>query len=187
MVLGGAQCLWADVQALERLVGGPWPGLVVAVNDAGVDWPRQLHHWVTMHPEKFHRVLPPGDTGAWEARRRANGYPGGYVRWARRDQHLVDRVVECWAGARNSGLLALRAAQAIGCSRAVLCGVPMDRRPHYHGAHGGEPWRWADRHWQGWLAHHHHLVGWVSSMSGRTRQLLGAPTLQWIEQGETHD
>lgn len=180
LILGGADCLWEDVDRLGELLSRPWPGIVIATNDAGVHWPGRLDHWVTLHPEKFERVCPPGDTGEWLARRSARGHPGGFTTWSRRADHIVDRLLEGWNGG-SSGLFAVAVAHHLGVSRAVLCGVPMDERRHFHEAHGGRPWEWADKHWQVWLRHRERIAGWVRSMSGRTREQFGLPTLEWLE------
>lgn len=174
IVLGGAECLWEDVAALEEMIGQEWPGLVVATNDAGVHWSRRLDHWVTCHPEKFHLVVRPGTTGRWEEERLALGHPGGYVRWARRNPELVDRIVE-WNGGASGLMAAIVATRELGCF-TVLCGVPMNRSRHFHDGRDGEPWKDVDFHWPVWLRFRH-LLERVRSMSGETRKLLGAPTL----------
>lgn len=184
LILGGAECVWDDVEELEEeVLGREWPGLVIATNDAGADWPRRLDHWVSFHPEKFLEVMPPGNTGAWVEERRRNGHPDGAVLWARRAEHIVDRLVEPWDGG-SSGLLACVVAHELACTRGVLCGVPMDRRPHYHRGHGGEPWKWADKHWREWETNEDRIQGWVRSMSGRTEVMLGRPTLDWLTREE---
>ncbi|MFP3947088.1 MAG: hypothetical protein ACLFWG_00025 [Longimicrobiales bacterium] len=184
MILGGAECLWDDVAELERMVGGVWPGVVIAVNNAGVDWDRPLDHWVSMHPEKFHRECKPGKGGEWIRRRRERGHPDGYVTWARREvPTLADRQVEVWAGG-SSGLLAVAVADILNCPLAVLCGVPMDRRPHYHDVWDGKPWVHADAHWPAWTSNEDRLQGWVRSMSGRTREFLGYPDREWLTMRE---
>lgn len=181
MILGGAECVWRDVLRLEHEVlgGRAWPGLVIAVNDAGADWPGRLDHWVTFHPEKFTQVCAPGDCGDWIRQRERNGYPAGYATWSCRSKQLVDRICKSWDGG-SSGLLGLAVARKLGCFRNVLCGIPMDARPHYHAGHGGEAWPWADKHWRIWLRHESKIRRWARSMSGRSREHFGAPTLEWL-------
>ena len=179
LVLGGARELWEDVEALEALVQGPWPGVVVATNNAGVDWPGFIDHWVTCHPEKLHGIDPDG-TGDWIRKRRENGFPDGYKTWGRRAPKLVDEVIADWGGG-SSGFFALRVLHHLGCRRAVLCGVPMTKSPHYHGDQAGRDWRHADLHWRSWGRHMHRVDGgWVRSMSGRTAERLGIPDLDWL-------
>lgn len=172
LVLGGADCLWSDLHELEA-VTGPWPGPVIAVNDAGVHWPRRLDHWATLHPEDLQPRLDA---------RAENGYPGGFIVWAHeRDpwhstggRHLVDRTLPVPTKTGSSGLFAVSVARAIGCERVVLCGVPMTATPHIG---GGGPWTEVERFWPLWDAE---SLEDVRSMSGRTRDLLGAPDREWL-------
>lgn len=181
IILGGADCVWDDLGILEdEILGHPWRDLVIAVNDAGIHFRRTVHHWVTLHPEKFERVLEPGNTGEWLARRMALGHPGGMTLWSRRAEHIVDRKLEKWDNDGGSGLLAVAVAERLGCGRVVLCGMPMDKRPHYHDAHDGEPWQDVEKHWRGWMRQKHRIDGWVRSMSGRTRKMFGYPTPHWL-------
>lgn len=181
MVLGGAAGVWRDVGRLEELLGRPWDGVVVACNEAGVDWPRELDHWASFHPEKFIRVCPPGeDSGDWVVRREERGHPGGFELWSTRADHIVDRVIDAKEGG-SSGLLAVRVAQAKGMLRIALCGVPMTVTPHYHGAHGGRDWKHAAKHVRVWYrAKEAGTLDDVRSMSGRTQRVLGTPTREWL-------
>lgn len=170
LVLGGADCLWDDVEAVEQLIGKPWPGPVVACNEAGAHWPRRLHHWATFHPENF---------AQWETLRRQLGHPPGYVRWSNRNvPEQADRLVQDWGGG-SSGLIAVNVAMDMGW-RSVLCGVPLEERPHFHDRDDGRPWKYANVHIKRWERNQQKLQGKVKSMSGATRQLLGAPTAQWL-------
>lgn len=175
MVIGGAQTVWDDIVALEELIGGPWPDLVIAVNDVGSHWPRHLDHWVSLHADKFR---------AWEQRRAANGYPNGYELWGHRSKNIVDRQVKPWGGG-SSGLLAVSVADILRCDRVVLCGIPMNDMPHFQESKEHNPtkrWPSANSHWRAWerFIPKKRMPEWVRSMSGRTRKVLGAPTIDWL-------
>lgn len=175
LVIGGAECVWADVRALEELLGHEWDGIVIAANDIGCAWPRPLHHWASLHPEKFKK---------WAEQRKKNGLPAAGRTWSRRGRTGTEGQVQPWAGG-SSGMLAVTVAREIGCTKVVLCGVPMTRSPHFRESvvhPQGRTWSSADNHWRSWqkpdvLAH---MRDHVRSMSGRTQQLLGAPTLEWL-------
>ena len=176
LCLGGAAEVWTDVAALEALIGRPWPGLVIAANDVGAHWSRRLDHWVSLHAYKFPR---------WTVARDVRGYPNGYALWGRsRDAAHVHRVVEPWAGG-SSGMLAVQAAHELGCTRAVLCGVPMTMTAHFPGAEERfhAVWYAANGHWTAWRKQAARMEGWVKSMSGRTRELFGAPEIGWLTAG----
>jgi hypothetical protein len=157
------------------MIGHPWDGLVIAVNDVGSHWPRRLDHWCTLHPEK----MP-----AWVKDRTANKHPDGYITWARRGVRGIHRAIESWAGG-SSGLLGVAVAFQLGCQRIVLCGVPMNRDPHFAESKvhpKGKPWSSCDAHWKSWTKGEivNRMKGRVRSMSGKTRDLLGAPDPEWL-------
>ena len=174
VVLGGADSVWEDLLEWESRYGHQWDGLVIAANDVGSHWPRELDHWVSLHPHKFRY---------WEPTRQEQGLPNGYVRWGiDRHRTLVDRqVLSVWGGG-SSGMLAVQVAHLVGCSRAILCGVPMTPTPHFAETQERFPgtWRSAAGHWRAWARCVTLMRPWVRSMSGRTRELLGEPTYEWL-------
>lgn len=174
MLLGGAQSVWRDVVYLEALVGGPWPGLVIACNEIGVYWPRELHHWVTLHPHRFHRVVD--GQGDWLSRRWEAFHPPARYTWAHSQEPdaPVSRTFTPWEHG-SSGLEMVNVAkEELGANRLVLCGVPMDMQPHFNSR---EPWHRAVDFWPAWPERSADL----RSMSGQTRKQFGAPTLEWLE------
>lgn len=168
VILGGAACVWDDLSGVERLVGEPWPDLVIAVNDAGAAYPGRLHHWVSLHPDKF----PP-----WECERQRRGLNVDYETWAHQSLSYapVTHALPL-RGSGSSGFHAVRVAQELGCERVVLCGVPMNADPHFH---NGVAWNDVKRYLPAW-EHYKHEFSNVRSMSGHTRELLGAPTAAWL-------
>jgi len=181
LVLGGGGGLWGEMAGLLAMVGEPWPGLIVAVNNAGIDYPGLIDHWATLHPEKLHVFMENDSTGDWLKIRKERGFPEGFETWSRRSPSLVDHVITPWGGG-SSGFFALTVLHKLGCKRAVLCGVPMTESPHYHQDQGGKDWRHADLHWKSWVRHMHMIQGWVRSMSGRTAETLGVPNLNWLQE-----
>ena len=167
LVLGGASCVWED---LEKIPTG-WADIVIAVNDIGSHYGGQLHHWCSLHPEKF---------PAWEATRKALGHPDGYTKWGRVmpagvDVGPVDRTCKHWGGS-SAGLATRIALVELGATSVVLCGVPQTQTPHYH---NNKPWEHWDLYWADWKKRHKEgKLDAVRSMSGRTRDLLGAP--EWL-------
>lgn len=181
MILGGGECVWDDVKKLEAMIGMEWPHLIIAVNDIGCHWPRRIDHWCTLHPEK----LP----GWMEARKKA-GLPDGYTTWTRENRtrrtrsgdilttHMkVSAQSKLQGGA--SGMLAVAIAlDELGSSKVVLCGVPMNRTPHFKESKNHKPgqiWPGAQSHFRAWTKDpvKGRLMGRVCSMSGETKKLLG--------------
>lgn len=184
LILGGGDCVWDDVLALEKLYGRQWDGLVIAANDVGSHWPRDLHHWVSLHPSKFprwielrgkHHRLPCEGITTWAQVHRWSGRPNYRAR--------ADNEITPWAGG-SSGMLAVQVARdELGVSGAVLCGVPMTKTPHFSETteRFHRVWVGADGHLRAWKDQHARMSGWLRSMSGFTKELLGEPTPDWLE------
>lgn len=174
VVLGSADCMMHDVMQVSEW-GHKTPVTIIAVNDAGWCWPDVLDHWVSLHAENFPE---------WEARRLAAGYSMQYETWSRPkdDGYVCDYRIPHW-GVGTSGLFAVTVAFHLGIDRVVLCGVPMEARP-YAVAHGkwedGWPESEAAIHQPGWEYHYDRMKNRVRSCSGWTRELLGAPTEEWL-------
>lgn len=172
VVLGGAACLHDDLaRALKLFTPDVW----IATNHAGRDTPGIVDHWVSMHPDLMPR---------WIAERaRASREPAGqlWTAWRRRQPTLPDlefKVVENWGG--SSGMLAVTVALEVGCDRIVLCGVPMDaKQGHYNDP---KPWKDALQYRKAWMDRAPGLSPKVRSMSGDTREWLGAPTAEWFDE-----
>ena len=167
LVLGGARCLFADLRAFCRL--GVNPDAIIAVNYAGVVFPGRLDHWVTLHPANF-RIWEPARLG-----------PHGYIRWGPTEHPNVDRVMP-YTGPGSSGLFAtLLGLDELGLDRIALAGMPMDAQGNVDGRA-----RWPDKevglHREGWARALDRIDGRVLSMSGWTRELLGAPTAAWMKE-----
>lgn len=175
LILGGGAGVWDEVLELENnIYRKQWDGLVVAANDVGCHWPRDLDHWASLHPDKFQ---------AWEELRARYGFSQTYEKWGRKAR-FGGRTVVPWAGG-SSGMLAVQVAQTVGALRVVLCGIPMTETPHFEESviHDDRPWKACAGHWRAWEKHIGKMHGWVRSMSGRTLELLGRPTLEWLREG----
>lgn len=176
IVLGGASCVWEDVRAWETIYGREWDGLVIAANDIGSWWPRRLDHWVSLHPNKLAR---------WAEQRVANGFPAAGETWGRLGRYnepvTWTHQLEPWP-LGSSGLLAVQVAQVLGVTRVILCGMPMTSTAHFTESkeNFGPFWYAAAGYWTAWAQHKEHLRGWVRSMSGKTKEMLGEPTLEWL-------
>jgi hypothetical protein len=190
LILGGADCIYNDLDALHKLVwphdgslelprapeaeDGWCPGITIAANDAGFEFER-VHHWVTLHPEKMER---------WQRERlvRWGERKGQPVTWCHQDgkPHLDHALPIRHGCSGSSGLFAVQVALELGCDRIVLCGVPMDARPHFNGPAWHDHWTYRAT-WQRWQAAEE--LENVRSMSGWTRELLGEPTREWLEGG----
>lgn len=126
LCLGGAKCVWDDVERLQI----PYD-VVVACNDIGTVWPGELDAWVTLHPEKLRE---------WIIARAKNGHPDAkFVGTNVAHPHLPPHVVivpyqfQGKTPSFSSGLFTAKyALEDLKCDYAILCGVPMDNQPHDH-------------------------------------------------------
>lgn len=169
LIVGSAASKEADLAAALKLFT---PDLVVAVNQAACDWPGELDGWASYHPEQFPR---------WVAERHRHGRPSAKALFTA-DRRLVSRGlivrrVKNWGG--SSGLLACVVAMHLGAEKGVLVGIPMDaHQGHYYSP--GKPWSDGGNYRRQWLAHLADLARF-RSMSGLTREWLGAPTKEWLD------
>ncbi len=175
LILGGGSCVWDDVAAVELMIGHPWDGIVIAANDVGCHWPRPLDHWCSLHSNKM---------DGWIKQRSANGFPPCGTTWSRGGAaHRAMRQITPWAGG-SSGMMAVAIAAELGVTHAILCGIPMTVTPHFQEStvhQATSPWTQAKAHWVPWPKFAPRM-GFVRSMSGRTRELLGAPDRDWLAQ-----
>lgn len=188
--LGGAATVWRDLRNLVTILGEPWPGRIIVVNNVGVEWPGRIDAWVTLHPEKLSSSDPDHPDGlSWRQQRRANGYPAARETLANRNPELVDTVVQHWGGG-SGGFYMLPVARYLETRKLVLCGTPINETSHFRQStnhENGTTWKHADAHWPAWERKRRkdgeewaYMSQHVRSMSGRTKQMLGAPTLEWL-------
>jgi len=169
LILGGARSVWDDAAAAEVLLAGR-PRMVVACNFAGLTYPGALDAWVSLHPDMF------------SDKRRAPAIE----RAARQFGHLATPGLprleihpERWAG--SSGLYGVQIALGpLGCSGAILCGVPITREAGH--IHWPGPWSEVDRYRSGFRAAAREIAPALRSMSGWTRDEFGAPTPDWLNE-----
>lgn len=170
LVLGGGRDVWAEAGAALEMAQ---PDLTVAVNDIGVRWPGRLDLWATLHPEKL---------AAWRSARALRGLDPAREHIAHELQAGVDREqTYLWPGMNasgSSGLYAVKLALEAGAQRVVLAGVPMTAE----GAHFFDAAPWGERgaFTEAWDIALPRLRETARSMSGWTKELLGAPTPEWL-------
>lgn len=186
LVVGSAACWLDDAGAAKELAKFD---AVCCIKRAGIHWPGTFDVWATLHPE-FHAAF---------AKRRAElGLPGGYEVVAPPDRELgtkgkakpeVTRTVSYrWPGmnaSAGSGIYGAKVMLDAGY-RVVLAGVPMNDDPHFL-THE----KWKDGRWDGvnsfmpgLRAATPHLMGRVKSMSGYTKEILGAVTPEWLAESQ---
>lgn len=175
VIAGCAQCVWTDLCAI------PWRfkcADVMAINDMIMHYPGKLAHAYSNDTNML---------DAWVAARR----PDYVRRFGQPIKHTCGSSREHawpWPGHGSSALNAVYTALAMGYSRVLLCGVPLDNQPHYWQA----PWERSNFEREVAQNNHGTLQFWgsaaskafdgrVRSMSGRTRELLGGPDGRFVQ------
>ena len=151
---------------------------VVMVGQMGVAFPDPINHWVSFHVELFNHWIPKRAAAGFST---AGCYWGVEYRGCRLGESTTSarplRYVKCVGG--SSGLAAtLVAIDELRAERVILAGVPLTARAGQY--NGAETWDEASKYWAAWEEQMPRLLGRVRSMSGRTRDALGAPTEEWI-------
>ena len=173
IVAGSARCLFDD---LARAVALEPDAQIIAVNLTGLVVPAILH-LAGLHPDFIACVAalrplmdgvtnPRGETVQVHS---VEAYPG------------VHRVWPEIPRSGSSSLFAVRVGLALGFSRVICCGVPLDSSGRFFDPPGPPRWDWAgddgNPYRDAWeLAAAEEFQGKVRSCSGWTAKLLGAPT-----------
>lgn len=182
LVIGSAACWMDDVNAARALTKFD---AVCCVKRAGIHWPEPFQVWATLHPEF---------NDDFERRRKAEGHPGGYETVAPPDSELgtagkkrrIDRRVSYrYSGMNASGGSGLYGAKVMLDSgfNVVLAGIPMNDDPHFlkHETWGGGNWNGVSAFLVGFEAMTPHIKGRCKSMSGKTKEILGGPSPEWLK------
>jgi hypothetical protein len=178
LVIGCSANVWEEVREAQSLCEFD---AVYCVKLAGVHWPKPFRTWATLHPEYM---------DDYEAQRRVLGFPNGYEIVAPltgevgphcKKGNIARRISYRWPGmnaSASSGIYGAKIALEDGFDKIVLAGVPLV----VDGGHfvRGRPWLQRDSFLKGFENSLPHLAGKVKSMSGLTREKLGAPTKEWL-------
>lgn len=176
---GGALEEYAQAVALASF------DAVVVVGKMGEVFPHAIDYWVSFHANLFDR---------WAAVRAARGLPTAGHYWGPifHGKRLGETQTACRplsfvnSIGGSSGFLAVEGAlEVLRGDRIVLAGVPMVAEAGHQAevcepAERGAAWAEAAVYWATWEENMDRLRGRVRSMSGRTREHLGAPTREWL-------
>jgi hypothetical protein len=177
LVIGCAEGVWDEVKAAFSLCSFD---AIYCVKLAGVHYPDKFDVWATLHPEFM---------DDYERQRAERGYPNGYeivaplsgeVGEHGKKGRIARRVSYRWPGmnaSASSGIYGAKIAQDDGAGRIVLAGIPMSEDKHFS---RGKPWTQRNSFLPGFELALPYLLGSVRSMSGMTRERLGAPTREWL-------
>lgn len=143
---------------------------IFAGNDMVEKFPEDVHHAVSLHPDKFPN---------WLNRRKANGFSDPEKVWAHRDYPpLVTHWAKDWSG--STGLLCTKISRELRFVHVILCGVHMTVEADHFVRK--QPWNAALGFRRGWSSHMRELKPYVRSFGGWTKEQFGEPTVEWLRE-----
>lgn len=175
IIIGSAPCVKDDIEVAFRLIfPDPWPLIpdprfpdFMAIGLSSVD--KYLHHikyMATYHPAEIPEI---------KKRREAAGGNTDYLVISHERKPGVDILEPFTPPTGSSSHLGVLAAIRLGYKKIILCGCPMTGDCPTHKGNKYETFR------AGWTAKINIVKPYVRSMSGWTRELLGAPTEEWLK------
>ncbi|MFA5409037.1 MAG: hypothetical protein WC343_09750 [Bacilli bacterium] len=179
VVMATGRCVWDDV--LYHFDPESNHAHVIAVNNMILHWKKRVHHGVSMHPE---------EPGLWRALRRyyqgeeSHVHTHGYRKHNKPELEEVDYVWDIpRAKGGTSTLLAVYIGLALGFNRIVICGAPLDNTGHFYDPAAREDKTFgSDFLKTEWMKSiREDFKGRVRSVSGRTKQWMGAPDSEWLK------
>ena len=173
LVFGTARCLWEDRRAAIELIENKTHH-VMTINDAAIHvMGHPIDHIVSLHKEFL---------GPFKKIKMAARNLGESTTHCDKEGAGVQCVWKFFNVGGTSALFAAKIGIAMGYKKIILCGCPMDNSGHY----------WEDPSTVGILgceaigmvwkdAARDYLRNYVKSMSGRTKECLGEPTKEWLD------
>ena len=172
LIIGGAENNLVEVEEALKLFK---PTKIFCINDIGISYPK-YDFWVSLHPENFIKQ-------EWyKKRQELNLEIPKYIINHRKEQHTTNVVEYRWKecpGCGASGLYAVKVALEYGCDKVVLCGIPMTPTPHFF---SNREWKEVRQFLLAWENNVDFLKKYVRSMSGYTKELLGYPDLDFLNE-----
>ena len=172
IILGSGQYLFGDYDKAKTIM--PDHDLI-AVNMSGICFPN-IVHLVSLHCERVPAFLAV-----------ALQDNGRHITTHSQESNQTIPEIECrWnfgTAGGSSSLFAVRVALRLGYKRVILCGVPLDKNRRFYDGYGRKS-EICDRATEiSWQMAKAELGDKVRSMSGKTRDILGEPTKEWVDGG----
>lgn len=167
IVVGSAPTALDDIHALPE-AGGMRDYMIVGKHAARLPIPWRVEYLATYHPEDI------------EAARAFRFKAMGNIDYkviCHKKEPGVDIVVPYEPPSGSSSFLAALGGKLLGYQKIILCGCPLAVVPGQARNENYAVFR------EGWEVHSGKLEGKARSMSGWTRDHLGAPTNDWMTEG----
>ncbi len=182
LVLGSGLSVFDDILDAEMLINlsGRIPYDVMACNLSFLAYNGPILHLVSVHPERLHffhelaKLLP--------EQRMGHIYTHSFM--------LAEGIEFAWPIADQSGTSAMfcvKVGLLLGYKKIILCGVPLEgSRRFFDNPHqefiNNFSCRGIENAWREWLKTEAFQLN-VRSMSGKSKEILGAPDERWLKHG----
>jgi hypothetical protein len=170
VIYGGGKSMWDDYKKIQDL------GVehdTMAVNIAGLFIPK-LKHLYSLHYKNISYI------SNW--RKVEYGADDKHICHSSKEIDGVDHVWPLPSRASTSGLMALILGHLLGYEKLILCGVPMDGSGYFYKPFVNDTF--GDRCRAIELSGMKQLSfgNNIRSMSGRSKEAFGEPTIEWIKE-----
>lgn len=174
LILGDAASVYEDAQKAFELFT---PDAIIATNNIGIHWQGHVDIICSLHPGPCADWV--GVSAAIEQRVKAGR--NRPETWGHQCRGGIENRTSDWGG--STGLLAVKIALEKSFDRIVLAGIPMMQEgAHFYSRH--RKWAGCNKFRRAWTRRIAWLRPRVKSMSGWTMELLGPPTVEWINAEE---
>lgn len=187
IITGSSECLWGDYLKAIKLTEKED---LMCVNLSVICFHfRDIKHLVSLHHNKMKNfyaaaMIQRTERAEYPRQRRKHFINKSFKKILTHSINAnvgVDLVWDIGNPGGTSGLFATQIALALGYEKIILCGIPINNsrrfydspnhRFKYEGISQQEPWQIASRTFE----------DRVRSMSGKTKELLGEPTKEWLK------
>lgn len=182
IILGGGKTVWDDYKRAKKLIGDRGYE-IMCVNDIAIQFKAEpIQHCVSLHK---------GFAVAVRALRKERSMLEHVHTHCHKHGSQIDFVWDIPNVGGTSGLFAVKVAMVLGYKKIIVCGAPMDGTGHYfdpNDANENLTTKFHDKSnimvWRQLREQGRHRVAEkrVRSMSGRTRNVLGEPTEEWLNE-----
>lgn len=170
IITGSAECLFHDLLQIKiDKLANVEECDVLCVNQSALYYPYFFQHWASLHPELFKCY---------------GKYVQNKCKFVTHSNRITPEVERCWslyASNGDSGLFAVRVALRLEYEKIILCGMPLDGQAKFYTMKDSKCFFDCTTNqalWKETAADE--FEDRVRSMSGNTREFLGAPTKEWI-------
>lgn len=175
MIMGSAECLFADYQKAKKFFD---KYDIIAVNFSGICF-KNVVHLVSLHADRIPVFLKAASLD--NGRHIHTHSIAGNLKIPEIENDWGSEILNTGG---SSALFAVRVALKLGYDKIIVCGVPLNKGRRFYDTYDYVAEVGDDATFLAWkLAYNRNeFEGKVRSMSGKTKFLLGEPTIAWANE-----